>query len=64
MKRLTRDWARSTVCVCKYTRHIVPHPPKISTTLHRGGFSCVRHLNRLTVYERMLGGFVFAGKCG
>ncbi len=41
MKRLTRDWTRFSLRVCKYTRHIVPHPQKISATPFTGGdFLC------------------------
>jgi hypothetical protein len=46
MKRLTRDWARCTVVVCSYNEFIVPHPPKISTSLPSGGFSCIRHIRQ------------------
>jgi hypothetical protein len=63
MKRLTRDWARCTVFV-SYDKFSIPNSYQIAKHGKKlWVYSCLA-LNRLTVYERMLGGFVLASKGG
>lgn len=55
MKRLTDHQSRYIFSACLVQKSILPHPPKISKSLLRGGISCVRHLTCLTVYTNAAG---------